>query len=314
MTRLPNVSIVVLTYNRKDPLAELLSHLRGLVPHVLETIVVDNASVDGTRDLVSSRFPDVVYLRNETNLGACGRNLGLKEARGDVIVTLDDDVFGLDGADVKSISDSFAEHPSLGVLNFRVTDYFTGKVCNWVHHCPSTRAGESFPTYEITEGAAAFRRAALERTGYYWEPFFIGHEGLDLALRLMDDGFEVRYDGRITVRHKHETRARASWRFYYFDTRNQLLVAGRRMRFRMASRYLLIGLSSMAFYSARDGFIHWWFKAVLDGLLKLPSVTRTRRAMRPSTEALVREINAGGPGFWAQARKRLRQSANRLDE
>jgi GT2 family glycosyltransferase len=309
-----SISVVILTYNRKESLAELLEHLRGLASGVLETIVVDNASTDGTKDLVASRFPDIVYLHNGTNLGACGRNPALERARGEVIVTLDDDILGLEIPDLQTISDCFVENPSLGVLNFRVTDYFTGKICNWVHHCSPARATESFPTYEITEGAAAFRRAALRKTGYYWEPFFIGHEGFDLALRLMDDGFQVLYDGRVTVRHKHVAQARANWRFYYFDTRNQLWVAARRMRFRMASRYLLIGLSSMAFYSLRDGFVRWWFKALLDGLRQLPSVRRTRRPMRLSTEELVRRIDAGSPGFWAQARKRLRQPANRLDE
>ena len=307
------ISLVVLSYERKDCLRELLQHLRGIAPHLLEIVVVDNASTDGTDEMVRAEFPDVGFLRNDTNLGACGRTRGMELARGELIITLDDDVFGLEQSDLLRIQEIFAADPKLAVLNFRVLDYYSGEVCNWVHHCPADRALTRFATYEITEGAVAIRRAALAQVGGYWEKFFIGHEGPDLAFRMMDAGFAVAYDGSIAVRHRHESQGRASWRFYYYDTRNQIWLAARRLHLRQAIRYLGVGLPAMAVYSLRDGFLLWWLRGVKDALKELRFVWSTRSPMQPHTRALVREIDKDRPNFWSLAFKRLRQPANRLD-
>jgi GT2 family glycosyltransferase len=308
----PSISIVVLTFNRKQCIAELLRDLAALRSHVLEILVVDNASSDGTDTLVGE-FPHVTFLRNDRNLGACGRNRGMQQAQGDILVTLDDDVGAPTPAGLAILADCFLENPKLGVLNFRVVDAVTGAVCNWVHHRPATHAAESFVSYEITEGAAAFRGSALREVGYYWEPYFIGQEGVDLSLRLMDAGYEVRYDGRIAVAHKHEQTSRASWRFYYYDTRNKIWLALRRMPWWFATQYLLVRVPAMAFYSLRDGFLKYWFKGVFDALKESPAVLRTRQPMLARTEAIVRGIDRERPRFWQQARKRLFQPANRLD-
>lgn len=308
-----SISIVVLAYNRRDSLRELLGHLQALQGSLHELVVVDNASEDGTDEMVASEFGWVVYHRNPTNLGACGRGRGIAAATGDLVITLDDDIFGLTPQDLALVEEIFAAEPALGVLNFRVVDYFDGQLCNWVHHCPTSKSTDVFETYEITEGAVAFRRSAFVETGGYWEEFFIGHEGPDLAFRMMDAGYAVRYDGRIEVRHKHEQTGRLGWRFYYYDTRNQILLAARRMHFGQAFRYLFIGLGAMAVYSVRDRFLRYWFKGIFDGLRMLPAARRTRQPMSASTAARVREIDRERPSFWVLARKRLFGAANRLD-
>lgn len=307
------ISIVVLTYNRKDSVVELLDHLSALKPHVAEIIVIDNASEDGTGAAIRSEYDWADYRANAENLGAVGRSEGMLAARGDIVITLDDDIFGLTPEDLVHITESFATDDSLGVQNFRVVDYYSDKLCNWVHHCPPSRADESFETYEITEGAAAFRATALRQVGAYWPDFFIGHEGPDLAFRLMDAGYAVRYDGSVSVRHKHESTGRLGWRFYYYDTRNTIWLVARRMSGWMALRSLIVGLGSMAVYSLRDGFTRHWFRAVWDGVRALPQVMKTRSPMTPRTRAIVDRIDKERPGFLSMVRQRLFAPANRLD-
>ena len=225
---LPRITISVLTFNRRDSLAELLAHLEGLGDAIDEVLVVDNCSDDGTAELVQSRWPRVRLLRTERNIGVVARNLGLRTASGEVVVTLDDDIVGLTRNDLDHLRARFREDPRLGALNFQVFDYFSGVVSNWVHHRPLAAAGGSFATYEITEGAVAFRKEAVCAVGCYHEAYFISHEGPDLAFRLMNAGFRVFYDGAVGVRHKHEQGARHPDRFYYYDTRNQFWLAARR--------------------------------------------------------------------------------------
>ncbi len=79
-----NVTFLIAAHNRRDVLLNTLGQLRrcGLPPESFETIVVDNASSDGTAHAIASSFPDVVLLRAQTNRGACAKNAGLAYARG----------------------------------------------------------------------------------------------------------------------------------------------------------------------------------------------------------------------------------------
>lgn len=92
--KLPLVSIVIPTYNRKDKLARLLeSILNSNYPKdKIEIIVVDDASTDGTYGEIQENFPSVNVIRNERErLLAGSRNVGIKNSRGKFIFFIDDD-------------------------------------------------------------------------------------------------------------------------------------------------------------------------------------------------------------------------------
>jgi len=307
------VSIVILTYNRKTTLVSLLDSLRELQDVAHEIIVVDNASEDGTDELVRARYPEVQYERTATNLGVAARNRGLQLARGDIIVTLDDDILGLTDGDLAYLWRLFAENDRLGAVCFKVTHFDNGRVCDWVHHRRLEDHSRSFLTYEITEGAVAFRREAIVAAGLYCEDFFISHEGLDLAYRLLNLGYDIRYDGEVTVRHKHVAAGRPGWRRYYFDTRNLFWVAARNQPFLYALRYLTLGLAAMGFYSLRDGFCLYWLRAVRDGLQRLPEMWRRRQPWTPRTREYCLAVDAEHPGFWYLAKRRIWQQDFKMD-
>jgi GT2 family glycosyltransferase len=284
-----------------------------LLAHVREIVVVDNCSDDGTDEMVRNEFPDFVHLRTTENRGVAARNLGMRRASSSVVVTIDDDILGLTAGACAWIHEQFVANPSLGALNLQVNDWFTGRVCNWVHHRSVTDAVARFETYEITEGAVAFRRDMVVEAGGYFEEFFIAHEGPDLAYRLMNRGWEVLYDGHVTVLHKHEQQSRKPWRFYYYDTRNQVWLAARNMPAWAATRYLSRGLTAMAVYSIRDGFFQWWIKGVVDGIRGLPSIWRTRQVWTAHTRNLCAGIDSKRPPFWYLVRHRLFHRGNKLE-
>lgn len=94
MKELPLVSIVIPTHNRKEKLVRLLcSIFEGNYPrNKLEVIVVDDASTDGTCEVVKRRFPEVKVIRNKRELFLAGsRNVGIKSAKGKYIFLIDDD-------------------------------------------------------------------------------------------------------------------------------------------------------------------------------------------------------------------------------
>ena len=80
----------------------------------------------------------------------------------------------------------------------------------------------------VWEGALAVRRDAFEYAGCWPEPFWYAHEGIDLAWRVWDGGFHVRYDGGIEVQHPAIEPTRHA-EFYRYQARNRVWLARRNL-------------------------------------------------------------------------------------
>lgn len=310
---MPKVSISVLTYNRSNLLKNLLLSLKGLKYEPLEIIVVDNHSEDNTKQLIKNEFHFVRYIRTEKNIGATARNLGMKKATGDIIITLDDDVGGINDDAIKKLVNCFINRPKLGAINFKILNHITGNICNWPHHCvPEEYCDKEFLTYEITEGAVAFNNKALKKAGYYPENFFLSHEGPDLAYRLINNGYEVIYSNIVSVIHKHSKLGRKGWLNYYYDTRNQLWLAVRNFPLLYAIIYLFRGLSSMLIYSVRDGFLYYWYKGIKDGIFGIKDALKNRTVLSKDTMRIIKSIDKNMPNLLYLINKRLRKKGIRL--
>lgn len=88
----PLLSIIVVSYNTRAVLRECLASVRREVAMPHETIVIDNASPDGSADMVAQEFPEVLLVRNADNAGfSPANNTGMQLARGRYIVLLNPD-------------------------------------------------------------------------------------------------------------------------------------------------------------------------------------------------------------------------------
>ena len=101
------LSIIILSWNTGELLKQCLeSVISGLFIKELtdykcrvEIIVVDNASEDGSCEMVKKEFPEVRLIQNKENLGfAKGNNVGLKEAKGEFVMLLNSDTIVKSGA------------------------------------------------------------------------------------------------------------------------------------------------------------------------------------------------------------------------
>ncbi len=298
------LSVVVLTYSRPDEIRNNVRQLLALQYAPLEIVVVDNASEITVESLLPAD-PRLTVLRLEENKGVGGRNHGIKAARGDIVITVDDDVTGLTDASIVEIVNAFSEE-DVAAVNFRVFDEETGEQINWCHHRRLEEYSDRhFDTYEISEGAVAFRRQVVIDAGLYPEFYFISHEGPDLALRIMDQGFRVTYNPAIKVQHSHSETARVSWRRYYYDTRNQIWLAVRLLPVLTGVRKLVTGLGAMSIYALRDGYFRYWLKGVYHAIRGLPDVYPARNCISDRTLERYREIERLNPGILYMLGKRL---------
>jgi len=296
-------SIVILTYNRADVVSD---NLQLLINSDLkcEIIVVDNSTNSITEELLQ-KFPQVFYVKGDNDIGVAARNYGVKQASGEIVITLDDDVSGITKSDIDYLSQRF-NNSDLGALCFKVLDSETKSVCNWCHHRKVDTSSElKFETYEISEGAVAFNRKAFFDSGGYPETFFISHEGKDLAYRLMNNGMSVEYDGNISVIHSHDQSGRPGWRRYYYDSRNAIWLAVRNMPFWYGLRFLFVTLFSLAVYAVRDGFLKYWYIGIRDALKQVNSVKSQRNCWTSETLGKIRKIDKKAPSFYYMMKKRV---------
>ncbi|MFW5866563.1 MAG: glycosyltransferase family 2 protein, partial [Armatimonadota bacterium] len=110
-----DLSVCIVSYNCRDLLAECLRSIDRHKGHLsVEVVVVDNASGDGTVEMLESEFTDVVSIASEENLGfAGGTNLAVKHASADTLLLLNPDTEVGEGT-LERLAEFVRTHPEVG--------------------------------------------------------------------------------------------------------------------------------------------------------------------------------------------------------
>ncbi len=267
----PHVSFVLATHNRCAVLLDTLSRLEGcgLDRANYETVVVDNASTDGTAEAAAGMCDVLVDLRR--NLGSCAKALGTHRARSPLIVFLDDDSHPRPGS-VPRMIERFENDPALGAAGFVV-------------HLPDGRLeGGALPDVFLGCGVG-FRADALRSVGGLDRSFFMQAEEYDLTFRLVGAGWRVRMFDDLHVEHLKTACARRSRRTTYYDVRNNLRVAARYLPAPAYRLYRADWLQRYAWLAERDGHVRAHRRGALAGLGRAAIERRTFRGRRLATAA-----------------------------
>ena len=177
------LSIIVLSYNRLEYTKQTIENLIEKTNVDREFIFVDNGSIDGTREYLKSLMGrrlggDVRLVFNSFNYGVGqGRNSGLKIAKGDYLMTIDDDILVPDNYDVDLIRlcDNI---PNLGATGVSVEKLKYTKLINVNGIQVRAKAGN------LGGGCLCISRAVFNKVGYFKDVFTYGIEDVDLYLRL----------------------------------------------------------------------------------------------------------------------------------
>lgn len=233
-----DVTIGIITWNARDLLEQLLNSIYECIENVkYEVVVVDNGSVDGTREMLRERYPDVVLLENATNRGvAPARNQLLRRATGRYIFSLDVDTTLLPNRAVETLVSTMDEHPEAAIagpklvykdgslqlscrpfpspMNILLEGTFLKRYFSesrfvknytledWDHSC--------LRNVDWMYGAALLIRASvLEEIGFFDESFFYLYEDIDFCFRARRRGYKVLYVPEATVCHHLEREERS---------------------------------------------------------------------------------------------------------
>lgn len=214
MSRSPALSIVIASHNRRAELLDTLDRIDALeLPAAeRETIVVDNASSDGTAEALRAR-PDVRCLPLRTNLGACAKQLGVKTSRAPVLLFLDDDSSPLPG--------------TLPRLLARLADDESLVAAGCTVHLPDGREECSALPCIFAGCGVGLRTAAVRAVGGLDTSFFMAAEEYDLAFRLLATQGRVELFSDLQVEHRKSPAARHPGRTLGYDARNNLRIVAR---------------------------------------------------------------------------------------
>lgn len=217
------LSVVILSYNRRDALRRTLTELRsqGLFDSA-QIIVVDNASADGSADMVRTEFPGCEVLALSTNAGVAGFNRGAERARGDMLLILDDDAWPEPDALVAAL-EMLRTRPMTGAVAL-LPKHPATQVEEWRHErVPQSR-------WPVMGCGNLIRTEVWRAVGGYEEGFFLYRNDTDLALKLLAAGFDVRFDPTWIVWHDSPAAKAKSDRWFTLATRNWVWLARRHGR------------------------------------------------------------------------------------
>ncbi|HYF37470.1 MAG TPA: glycosyltransferase [Prosthecobacter sp.] len=209
---------MITTRNRCADLQRTLGVLAKMNPAADEVLITADGCVDDTVEMVRKLFPLCRLWVNDVSVGSIpSRDRMLREAVGDLVVSLDDDSYPLEGDFFARLAELFARHPEAGVVTF--PELRDDGVYESAAKTPAS-AGHFVAAF--ANCAAAMRRETYLQTGGY--PLFFSHayEEPDFALQCYQHGSAVWFEPDLTIRHHLSARNRSGLRTHQLNARNEL--------------------------------------------------------------------------------------------
>lgn len=213
---MPSVAVVIPTFNAKGILAQALASLRDQQP-APRVIVVDNASHDGTSEMVAREFPAVELVSNPENLGF-GRaiNRGAELVDEDILILINNDcicepdfvarmVSPFSDASMGMVAGVLTQQRAPGRIDSAgiVIDSTLGSSDYLGDQPVAVLSGATPPPLGPCGGAAAYRTSAFREAGGFDETFFAYWEDVDLAIRLRCAGWRTALAWDARAEHRH---------------------------------------------------------------------------------------------------------------
>jgi GT2 family glycosyltransferase len=253
-------------------------------------VVVDNASTDGSAELIEEQFPEIELLRSEVNLGfAAGNNVGIRHAMragAEYVALLNMDTT-VDPAWLRRLVETADETPDAALLGARIL-HADGQMVEFdgQQFDPVTTSGgyADYPVnqHRIATGEAAYacgaallmRASAFQEIGLLDETFFLYHEDVELSLRVWLRGHRVLNVADAIVFHEGGGAGGGTELRDFMGTRNLLLTLTKLCDGQAWSRH---GKQLTSLFLSRDRL-----PAVFSALFQVPTALERRRLQRSS--------------------------------
>lgn len=237
-----NLWVVIPTYNRSADLLECLDSLCKTVIDRTNIIVVDNNSQDDTKKIVKEKYPEVVLITLDENLGATGAaNIGFEYAlreKADYVLRLDSDTIVAQDF-ITPLLDVATSDPSIGILSPKIYYYdppdeiwyagvdaqplIFGATNEHRHERDNPGNSTLREVAYIWAAAMLIRSEVLQETGGFDTDFFVYYEEVDFCERVRKIGYKLIFVPDSFVWHKVGSAANNAWTAYHWNRSKMLL-------------------------------------------------------------------------------------------
>ncbi|GAB5465977.1 MAG: hypothetical protein Kapaf2KO_14130 [Candidatus Kapaibacteriales bacterium] len=280
-------SVVIATKNRKDDLDLVIpAFLKQTYPKK-EIIVVDNASTDGTKDLILEKYPEVRYYYLPDNINILAQNYGVYLAKGNIIWRTDSDSNPIDENLFYSVNEYFNKFSKVDILTFSCIlpggDEWSWYQLNKDKYFISEREGYNSDTF--CGPGAAIKKTVFEEIGGFWE---FGMEEKDFTARALLTNKIVRYRPDFKVIHYASSSERNNQERWINLARQYLRYMWKFRSFSEASLFTLLYIPIQLLQGIywRVGFLCWFeglfafkttiFRTIRKNRLKLSKTERKK--------------------------------------
>ena len=248
------LSIITINYNGLKDTCELIDTL-PLNDETIEVIVVDNASTQDEATELEKRYPLIIVIRSDKNLGFAGGNiLGIQAAHGKYLFFLNNDTLLPQPSSLSLLINRLASSDQIGMVCPKIRFTWGEQPIQYAGYTPLSKItlrnkaigfGEedngqydvAHPTPYAHGAAMMVKREVIEKVGLMPECYFLYYEELDWSMMIRRAGYEIWYEPSCTVLHKEsQTTGQQSPIKTYYITRNRLLFALRNIN--GSERYL----------------------------------------------------------------------------
>lgn len=303
--------VVVPNWNGQDSLAACLDSLQHQ-SHAARIVVVDNASSDGSVQLIEDKYTEVVLLRQDKNWGfAGGVNIGIRYAiknEADYVALLNNDAT-VDIHWLHELTNALQTNKELGIATGKIMDTerrhldSTGEFYTiWGLPFPRGRGepvsddyDSSTEIFAASGGASLYRVAMLEKIGLFDESFFAYYEDIDLSFRAQLAGWKIRYVPTALAYHQIGATSQKIKGFTTYQTMKNLPALGRKNIPRQLLPKMLprLWLAYISFYFSAVARGQGWAasKGWFNAIINLPRNFRDRWKIQKTRQVPVDYIN-----------------------
>ena len=273
----PRVSIVCVTYNRRELVLHCLKSCVMQIYPELEIVVVVNPSGDRTEEAIRENFPQIKIIRTHKNLGFFpALNIAIANTNGDYIMMVDDDAYFLDNDAITNLVAEFQKEPKLGAVT-----------CNLEGPSETPVDSDRYIECFTTGFTMVPRKVFTEWVGYYPDIFFRSAGETYICTRLWELGHPIKRLANIRMYHERTMQGRSDRDWKFHALRNQILCT------LMRDPWFLIPFSllSKGCKSFLD-YIRWrnfeiWLEAWLSAFYHFPEALHFRLPISWKTQKLL---------------------------
>lgn len=296
---MPNISLLIVTYNSSDTIKECLESLEEQVYRDFEIILVDNNSKDNTIAIVNEfRGKTSIPLKTQYldfNAGFCqGNNIGYKNAVGNFIALLNPDAKA-DYDWLLRLASVMERNDEVGICASKVLSWdgrmidSAGDILLSTFRAFKRGDGQNSdefntpaPIFSACGAGAVYRRKMIDQIGFFDEDFFLQCEDTDLSFRGQLAGWKVFYEPSAKIYHKVNSSIRkASELSVYYTQRNIEFVRLKNVPLSILLRFIpqiILGLIvDFLYFGIKNRMWKTFIKAKLDAVKMAPQMLKKRR-------------------------------------